>query len=511
MQSSIPQFGNFFRNPPSGLGFRVDWNTLMVQNATLSTPHQAGHFDWKKTLLWASIAIGSFHLAYSVESLNWLIFVYLFSLSELINLPSSRQAFYIGFSIGFICFAPHLFCFYTIFGLAAIPLWAVLAFWHGIFLLLAWLTKRRFGLNLAVALMPFLWTGLEYFRSELYYLRFAWLTPGFVFSTSLPGFPMQWLGVYGTGFLLAAMASSAHLFTCVRKWIFGGAFLVLAIFGSLAPLLKEPAQQPINPSLTVAGLQMEFPPENEIPEHLTQVIQKFPDAQLLVMSEYSLDGEVPKNILNWCRDHKRYLLIGGKDPVGSDQYRNTAFVVGPQGTIVFRQAKSVPIQFFKDGLPATEQKLWDSPWGKIGVCICYDLSYTRVTDQLIRMGAQALIVPTMDVVEWGLYQHQLHARVARIRAAEYHVPLFRLASSGISQAVDREGRELGKTAFATEWAMLSQPMEIKQPGSLPLDRWLTKIAIAGTAFIVIALAIGTWKTKRTPALNVSKPSEQTVA
>jgi apolipoprotein N-acyltransferase len=266
-----------------------------------------------------------------------------------------------------------------------------------------------------------------------------------------------------------------------------------------------PAAQPAKVSVVVAGLQMEFPAENEIPEHLTQLIEKFPDAQLLVMSEYSLDGEVPKNILKWCRDHKRYLLIGGKDPVGPEHYRNTAFVVGPEGNVVFRQAKSVPIQFFKDGLPATEQKLWDSPWGKIGVCICYDLSYTRVTDQLIRMGAQALVIPTMDVVDWGKYEHQLHARVARIRAGEYHVPLFRLASSGISQAIDAEGRELGRTAFAGEWAMLSQSMEIAEPGSLPFDRWFSRIAVAIAALVVAALALSSWKARRQRAPKAAEP------
>ena len=71
----------------------------------------------------------------------------------------------------------------------------------------------------------------------------------------------------------------------------------------------------------------------------------------------------------------------------------------------------------------------------IGICICYDLSYRRVTDPLIRMGAQALIVPTMDVADWGRRQHELHARVAPVRAAEYGVPIFRLP--GFSRRMGR--------------------------------------------------------------------------
>src|SRR5205085_578061 len=121
---------------------------------------------------------------------------------------------------------------------------------------------------------------------------------------------------------------------------------------------------------------------------------------------------------------------------------------------VFRQGKSVPVQFFKDGLPAKSQRVWESPWGRIGICICYDLSYTRVTDGLIRLGAQAIIVPTMDVVAWGRHQHELHARVAPIRAAEYGVPIFRVGSSGISQLIDASGRTMATAGFPGAGAML---------------------------------------------------------
>jgi len=161
-----------------------------------------------------------------------------------------------------------------------------------------------------------------------------------------------------------------------------------------------------------------------------------------------------------------YLIVGGEDPATNGNYYNTAFVIGTDGEIVFKQAKSVPIQFFKDGLPAREQKLWDSPWGKIGICICYDLSYSRVTDRLIRLGAQAIIAPTMDVADWGRHEHELHARIAPIRAAEYGVPIFRVASSGISQLVNRNGDVQASAPFPGELATISGVLEFRKPSSL---------------------------------------------
>ena len=153
---------------------------------------------------------------------------------------------------------------------------------------------------------------------------------------------------------------------------------------------------------------MEFPTENEVLLRLNDLLRSHPDAELVVLSEYTFDGPVPAAVNEWCRKNRRYLVVGGKDPAPGGHFYNTAYVVGPDGNIVFRQVKAVPIQFFKDGLPAPEQKLWNSPWGKIGICVCYDLSYTRVTDRLVKLGAEAMIVPTMDMADWGQAQHEMH-------------------------------------------------------------------------------------------------------
>ncbi|HTD86778.1 MAG TPA: carbon-nitrogen hydrolase family protein, partial [Candidatus Binatia bacterium] len=198
-------------------------------------------------------------------------------------------------------------------------------------------------------------------------------------------------------------------------------------------------------------------------------------ADLLVLSEYTFDGKVPPAIRNWCDKHDKYLAAGGKEYLDAleTRFRNTAFVIGPDGQEVFAQAKKVPIQFFKDGLPAAQQNVWHSPWGKIGFCVCYDLSYTRVTDELIQQGAQAIIAPTMDVQEWGERQHRLHARVAPVRAAEYGLPIFRVCSSGISQAVSRYGRVFASAAFPGQGEVITATLELEGgERRLPFDRLL---------------------------------------
>jgi apolipoprotein N-acyltransferase len=138
-----------------------------------------------------------------------------------------------------------------------------------------------------------------------------------------------------------------------------------------------------------------------------------------------------------------------------------------------------------DGLPAPHQRVWESPWGNLGLCICYDLSYTRVTDELVRQGAQALIVPTMDVETWGKYQHRLHGRVAPVRAAEYGVPIFRLASSGVSQHVLASGKVAAATSVPGQGEVLGAELPLRGPGRLPVDRWLAPACAAVTALLAI--------------------------
>jgi len=218
---------------------------------------------------------------------------------------------------------------------------------------------------------------------------------------------------------------------------------------------------------------------------------------VIVLPEYTSNGEPSAALKDWCRQHQKFLIVGGKDSSPGTNYFNTAFVISTNGEIVFKQVKSVPIQFFKDGLPATEQKVWDSPWGKIGICICYDLSYTRVTDELVRQGAEMLLVPTMDVADWGRHQHELHARVAPVRAAEYRIPIFRVASSGISQGVRWSGQVQSTAPFESDGEILFfGPSLHGFKGSLPLDRWLAPFCVVVTSGFVVWLAVESFIKRR---------------
>lgn len=448
--------------------------------------------SWPVAVLLIVGAAVCFHVAYlktSFGPLPLFIIGYVVCLTQLSRLKTTRQSFYAGLVAGFLCVAPQLSCFWQIFGPAAIPLWIILAFWIAAFTGMAHASLERFGATWTAVLIPFLWTGLEYFRSELYYLKFSWLNIGYAFS-DWQIFPLHFFGMYGVGFLIAVFAA---LFL-IRSYAAG----ILAVLLVITHMITPARLGGHGPQLHLVGIQMEFPDERKIPAALDSVLAKYTNADIVVLSEYTLDGSVPDSLKNWCRAHRRYLVVGGKDPAPKNNYYDTAFVVGPEGEIVFKQAKSVPIQFFKDGLPAPEQQVWNSPWGNIGFCICYDLSYTRVIDSLVKKGAQMLIVPTMDVIDWGRHQHELHARVAPVRAAECGIPIFRVGSSGISQAVAADGRVLATAPFAGERETLFATVELPPKGSLPIDRFLAPFAVCVTAVVLFVVCIRKPKANQPP-------------
>jgi apolipoprotein N-acyltransferase len=482
-----------------------------TDTTTIST---ASPLSGRAATLLAVGSVASFHLAFMVAPLSWLVLAYLGCLFTLRRLATARQAFYVGLAIGVGVFVPQMGFLWTIFQAAAIPLWLILALFHAAFLLLLNRVEFRLGTKWAVTLAPVLWCGIEYFRSEVWWLRFAWFTAGSVFVYG-PQSLLHDAGVYGAGFVGGAYVALSSAWLPKRRtlgWLLLWISVTAIIIGWLLPANSTSTME--GKRLRVAGLQLEFPAVPDVFTGLNKLAKAHPEAELLMLSEYTFaDGPPPESVKAWCRRNGKWLVVGGKQPIepGSrrgneadapahaplrlltsaatkERFYNTAFVISTNGEVVFTQAKSRPIQFFADGEPAPSQRVWESPWGKLGIAICYDASYRQVMDELIHQGAVALLIPTMDVEAWGEYQHRLNARMARLRAAEYRVPIFRVASSGISQIINRDGREAVTAPFPGQGEIIAGELRwIGKGGSVPLDSWLAPACAWATGGVMLWL------------------------
>jgi apolipoprotein N-acyltransferase len=83
-----------------------------------------------------------------------------------------------------------------------------------------------------------------------------------------------------------------------------------------------------------------------------------------------------------------------------------------------------------------------------------------------------------------------------VRAAEYGLPIFRVASSGISQAVTGGGYVIAQTSMPGSGEIFSAQLRLPMRGALPLDRYLAPFCVAVTGIVTAVLLFLAWKDKR---------------
>ena len=440
------------------------------------------HLTFKKALIYCIISAGAWHLASLGGLYLFFLPLFFYALLRQSEVKQVNHAFYLGLLNGLLIYSIHLRFFKNIFPDSAFVLWTIISFWIGLFLLGAHLLKKYLPANLAAGAIPLLFFSLEFVRSELYILKFSWGSIGFHTYQNPASMAIQWSGLYGFGFIIFLIVSTCALLKTKAQII---SLSSLGILLALLTLLPNAPQEENNQNPLISGIQLEFPTSEEVIAGLDKTLHQYPQTDIFLLSEYTFK-EIPAEIFKWCKSNKKYLVAGAKFKTADKKnFYNTATVINPLGEIEFKQVKCTPIQFFADGLAATQQQLWHSPWGKMGLCICYDLSYAQVTDELIRQGAQALLIPTMDVEHWGENQHLLHSRVAPVKATEYGIAIFKVCSSGISQFVDAKGNILSSAPFPGQGEMLSARLPLTDNAQRPADRFFIYLALPLSCLLLI--------------------------
>ena len=118
------------------------------------------------------------------------------------------------------------------------------------------------------------------------------------------------------------------------------------------------------------------------------------DHELLRAAAEPLDGPVVTAALRYTRETGTYLTFGFCERE-DDRIYNAAVLVGPNGLLLhYRKLHlfGAEKRFFTPGdrgLPVVE-----TPFGVVGVCICYDLRFVEVVRALTLRGAVLVCAPT---------------------------------------------------------------------------------------------------------------------
>jgi predicted amidohydrolase len=209
-----------------------------------------------------------------------------------------------------------------------------------------------------------------------------------------------------------------------------------------------------------AGAELLVLPECAIPGYM------FESADEALPFAEEIPGPSSEALERECRRLGLYAVCGLLERDG-DLLRNSAVLIGPEGLIgTYRKTHLPFLGVDRFVTPGDELTVYDTPLGRIGVEICYDLRFPEVTRTLALKGADLVAHPTNFPMA-AKVQTEL---ITVARAAENRIYLLtanRVGKErsgefcGWSQIVDPFGRRLAE-AGETEEALLVADVDVEK-------------------------------------------------
>lgn len=209
-----------------------------------------------------------------------------------------------------------------------------------------------------------------------------------------------------------------------------------------------------------AGARLLVLPECAIPGYM------FGSAEEALSVAEEIPGPSTEALERECRRLDAYVVCGLLERDG-DVLHNAAVLVGPEGLIGRYRKTHLPfLGVDRFVVPGDELPVYETPLGRIGVEICYDLRFPEVTRTLALRGADLVAHPT----NFPMAARMQTELITVARAAENRIYLLtanRVGKErkgefcGWSQIVDPYGQRLAE-AGETEEALLVADVDVEK-------------------------------------------------
>jgi apolipoprotein N-acyltransferase len=340
------------------------------------------------------------------------------------------------------------------------------------------------------------WATVELARGRLlngdwlYIGNSPWATLGYSQSDVLPVIQVASLGgVYAVSFVVAtANGAVAQLLGAMGPRDGRGLVAALAVvlatlgYGFMSLGTKDPATSPVTialvqPALDAASRWQAGGEARSLDAYLRLTRDRLADerVQMVLWPEAALPLFLEEETLYRrgigavMDDLGAELVVGAMARQGerNQEYTNSAFLLGPEGSVVARYDKLYLLPFmeyfplrmdflrrnfgrareFSPGVPSPPLPTRAGP---AAVLLCNEAYLPHVARRRVLEGARWLINPSSDgwVPDAGFAEHQF--QIAALRAVETRTPLARISDTGPSAVVDAWGRVSGKTPALAE-------------------------------------------------------------
>jgi apolipoprotein N-acyltransferase len=148
----------------------------------------------------------------------------------------------------------------------------------------------------------------------------------------------------------------------------------------------------------------------------------------------------------------------------SEGLYDTAVMMGPDGQEVGRRAKiNVTSAEEEYGFAAGPETfpVFDTPYGTVGLGVCWDPHRLRVVREVARAGAQIVLMPVDDDFRNRWFPAH-HAADSVFRAVENRVAFVTGSTSGLSQVIDPYGRIAAESDLDRRSAITGQLFTVQE-------------------------------------------------
>ena len=192
---------------------------------------------------------------------------------------------------------------------------------------------------------------------------------------------------------------------------------------------------------SIVGLQLALPCGDNLAVIGVEIVKtktRFPWLNMIVLSELATYGPekkyasaLPSDAENFycqlAKEHNIWLIPGSLYEQVGDEVFNTTTVINNLGEVIERYRKIYAFTPYEQGVSAGKDfVVFDVPQGRIGVAICYDLWFPEVARQMVSMGAEVLIYPTLT----GTIDRPLEVIIAQATAITNQSYVFTVNGAG---------------------------------------------------------------------------------
>ena len=459
---------------------------------------------------WVSASLSGVLLALSFPKpgfsiLAWVAFLPLF---YAIRGKSPKKSFKLGFLSGLVAYSAVFYWLNIVmmkYGKLSLPVSFSLTFLMAAYLALylaiaCGLTRLAEDYSVpAVVTFPFLWVALEFARAYLL-SGFPWASLGYTQYRTLPLIQIADItGVYGVSFLILLV----NLFLYqLWRWVRGkdGAtypflatatavpLMLLTIFYGFLSLNRVDSGKEVKVALAQGNIPQDVKWDPAFQEETVAIYERLSrkiagtGIELVVWPESSLpfffqkELEYSKRVSSLAKELNSYLLVSSpalEHEDGKERLLNSGFLISADGSTVGRSDKLhlvpfgeyVPMtRFFPfvtklvqgsgDFSPGKAVTPLATPFGKMGLLVCFEGIFPEISREYVRYGAVLLVNITNDAWFGDSSAPYQHLSMTVFRAVENRVPLVRAANTGITAIIDSRGHVQGMTRLFRE-ALLS--------------------------------------------------------